>query len=458
LSYQILINKFLNIEKEINLNIVASIIYLQTRFYIFRNLQKLEFKSQNLNSRVFNKKFLLLEIISFLVALIKLPIFIFKSNIHIFSEHARYQKINDIYVEPYSFLSQEKVLQQKHCLIRIGTIKNGINDIKVNNLNYLFVSQYQYQIFSICVGILFLPISLIVFYTLYRELSYYLPKKIFSKQYFLKILYYVGGNVISLIILLLLKPIRVNVTEAYNSNSCFIVAANMLKIKSYEFQHGIISKEHIGYSLSYNDIAAKKVFLPQYIYVWSEDWKSFIGLVTNENTKIIPWTYEYFYQFTKKYSVPKEKSIDILIIGQPSISNELKAIAHEISILKPHNKIVYKAHPKEIITDDDKINLTICNDNLYELLLNSEVVIGGFSTALLEAKSLGCIVVSIVKYVPEEYKSVLNYFLVVLLDDLNMLIESFSGKNGTVVNDEVSMTLAKKPINLECFSDNVQFI
>ncbi|WP_193315830.1 hypothetical protein [Poseidonibacter ostreae] len=398
-------------------------------------------KSKNFNSRTYNKRFFFLEIISFLVMLIKFPIFIFKKNTQVFVEHARYQKVDDTFVEPYSFLSQKKVLDNSRSLIRIGTIKNGINDMNILNFNYLFISQYQFQFFSLFLGIFLFPLSIVFFYQSYVQLSRHFTKQILGKGYFLKLLYYSGSNLLSFIIFFILRPKTVNVTEAYNSNSCFILAANMLKIESYEFQHGLISKEHIGYNLTFKNNKAKKMFLPQNIYSWSKDWKEFIGIVNNENVKLIPWTYEYFYQFTKNFSVSNQKSIDMLIIGQPSISDELQKMA--LNLLSNSDlRIIYKAHPKEIISEYIRTKLTISNDNLYDLLLKSKFVVGGFSTALLEAKSLNCKVFSIINYVPKEYLEVLNHFSVTLINSNVNMQEYFND------NNVVSYISVKEPIKI----------
>lgn len=435
MNYQKLISNFLKKEEKLSFNLLNGILYLQIRFYLFRSLQKVEMKSKNLNSRTYNKKNFLFELISFLVVLIKFPIFIFKKNPQVFVEHARYQKVDDIFIEPYSFLSQKKVIRINQSLIRIGTVKNGINDIEILNFNYLFISQYQFQFFSLFLGIFLFPLSIVFFYQSYKELSRHFTKQILGKGYFLKLIYYTGSNLLSLIIFFILRPKTVNVTEAYNSNSCFILAANMLKIESYEFQHGLISKEHIGYNLTFKNNKAKKMFLPLNIYSWSKDWKEFIGIVNNENVKLIPWTYEYFYQFTKNFSVSNEKSIDMLIIGQPSISDELQKMALNLSS-NSDLRIIYKAHPKEIISEYIKTKLIISNDNLYDLLLKSKLVVGGFSTALLEAKSLNCKVFSIKNYVPREYLEVLNYFSITLINTNENMLEYFNNINSTICKNE----------------------
>lgn len=431
MRYEKLINTFLNIEEKLNLNLFCGIIYLQTRFFLFRKLQNIELLSKNKNSRIIkiDLNFLQFEFNSFLALLVKLPFFIAYKNVNFFSEHARYQKLNGLYVEPYSFLSQKNTIEKNNPIVRVGTIKNGFADIKFLDFKYLFISQYQFYFFSILLGALLVPVVFILYIYMYFYLKQFFPKKIFGYGFFFKLLYYCGSNIVALLLFFLIKPQKVNVTEAYNSNSCFIVAANILKIDSFEYQHGMISESHIGYNVKYSDQRVNNIYLPTYIYAWSEDWKEYIDIAKNKNTTIINWTYEYFYDYISKNNPQIKKSIDILVIGQPSISEELQKTTEEIAKVLKASRIVYKLHPKEILKNQfNSSNIIVKTDNLYELVIKSDLIIGGFSTALLEAQALNCKVYSLTKFVPSEYAKVLQYFSIILVEDWSEIL-NYSAAN-----------------------------
>lgn len=420
MTYQKLINSFLANEKKLKLNKFIAISYLQIRFYLFRRYQSEQLGSSNKTARVLkvDLSFIVLELFAFVMFFIKLPFFIFYSKIVFFCEHARYINIDDYEYEPYSFLSQRKVMKNDLPIVRLGTIKNGTNDIKYNNFKYLFISQYQFQFISILVSLLFIPINLVVYIILYSKLNKFYNKKVINKNLFIKLNIYFGRNILSLILFLFIRPNKVNVTESYNSNSSFVLMANILNIESYEYQHGMISKSHIAYNITLINQDSKKIYLPRFIYAWSLGWNNFIPIVNDKLVSLIDWTYEYFYYFNANKLDNIKKSIDILIIGQPSVQKELYEIAKSLIIKYPNKRIVYKYHPKEIRENLLSLDIELAGDDLYLLLLSSTLVVGGFSTALLEAKALGNDVVSISRFVPDEYLEVLKSFSIELSSNI----------------------------------------
>jgi hypothetical protein len=246
-------------------------------------------------------------------------------------------------------------------------------------------------------------------------------------------------NLLSLLFLFIIRPKKVKVIDAYNFNSSFIVAANILNIDTFEFQHGMISSQHIAYNYNFNK-SLKEMFLPKYIYLWSKGWSNFIPIIKENSSKSIFWTYEYFYEIFKDQKKEVSKDIDILIIGQPSIQSEMINIVNYLFSKFENKRIYYKMHPKEI-NFNTEANINIVKDELYSLLLRSKVVIGGFSTVLLESKAMNIETISLKSITPDEYLNVLNSFDIRTIDNVSQITEEVLLYNSSNVNNS--------PINLK---------
>jgi hypothetical protein len=97
-------------------------------------------------------------------------------------------------------------------------------------------------------------------------------------------------------------------------------------------------------------------------------------------------------------------------------------------------------HPKEI-NFNTEANINIVKDELYSLLLRSKVVIGGFSTVLLESKAMNIETISLKSITPDEYLNVLNSFDIRTIDNVSQITEEVLLYNSSNVNNS--------PINLK---------
>jgi len=446
MNYEQLVNKFLENEKKLDLKGVSGVVYLQTRFFLFRKIQStlMDFTSVNAINFSFSASFIFFELLSLLIILIKFPFFLFR-GCYLFCENFRPIVIKDIYVDPCTFLSQKTILRNKKLVCRIGVIKNGIKDIKPFNFRYLFISKYQIYALSIVLNIILLPIFMLYFFQFFIKLR---RNQFFSKyidtSFKLKFFLRASENITAFFILVLLGPKKVSVVDGYNANSSFIVSANILGIDSYEYQHGMISGQHIGYAINIKNKNLLHYYSPKNMYLWSMKWKDIVPTIKEKYTVGVDWTYEYLYYYKEiKFDTKarEKKSIDILLIGQPTIQKELVELANFLSNNLQKASIVYKKHPKEVAPLNLCSKAEIKEDNLYSLLATSSVCIGGFSTVLLESRSMGIKTCSLSKIVPLEYLQVLDHFNIVILENhydiLNFIYE-----------DDKFIEFSENPINL----------
>lgn len=170
-------------------------------------------------------------------------------------------------------------------------------------------------------------------------------------------------------------------------------------IPTIELQHGVISKYHFGYS--FPGEKRKKRTFPDYLFTFGDFWKNGIDFPIKKD-HIFSIGYPYLEKESNKYSNTIKKN-QILFISQRTIGKELSKFAVEVS---GHKKIgynfIYKLHPREYNhwkkeypwlsegNDEGKIKV-IENDtpSLYELMAESKIQVGVYSTAIYEGLNFG---------------------------------------------------------------------
>lgn len=194
------------------------------------------------------------------------------------------------------------------------------------------------------------------------------------------------------------KPKLIVEVVGYNMD-CMIV--NELtydtNIKTIEFEHGIIGREHLAYGF-YSDSKPKTIKqFPQNLYVFSN---YFIKETKLPLTNIHEMGYP-FLEFMKKKYPPKARngsSLTILFISQTQNGEKLSQIAAEcLPLLEDyHVHIIYKLHPKEIQTWRQSYPQLLSNAievidtldiNIYECFSRADIQVGGNSTAIYEGLS-----------------------------------------------------------------------
>jgi hypothetical protein len=171
-------------------------------------------------------------------------------------------------------------------------------------------------------------------------------------------------------------------------------AAQSLGIKVVEIQSGVFSK----YSLQFSWPGSPKVdYLPNEIWTWGEYFTSGIDHASNQTIRVIGSTSEFD---QVRESNPARNSNQVVFLTQPLVGNDILRVAIEFARIKPELKVIVKMHPRNDLVEFEKIiaesggassNFVLMQNELssLELIAESEVAVGAFSTALIEAAGLG---------------------------------------------------------------------
>lgn len=204
------------------------------------------------------------------------------------------------------------------------------------------------------------------------------------------------------------SPKQIYIICSYGKEA-IIKAAQDLGIEIIELQHGVFSKYHIGYSFP----KVKIPYFPDKFFLFGEYWKENEFLPFNTEKKI--YGYSYLYNQMEKYKNIKRNKKQVIFISQWIIGKRLSLKAIEFAKENPDIKVIYRLHPgefsiwkieyKELYENRELKNLEISDNNernLYEYLLESEYLIGVYSTVIYEALEVG-VKIGIIKLLGYEY-------------------------------------------------------
>lgn len=194
---------------------------------------------------------------------------------------------------------------------------------------------------------------------------------------------------------------RTNPSLVFVQNSTYGQTGYIVKwlkewnIKTAEFQHGTVTKGHLGYNFSNHLInnSDYRKYQPDYLLTFGEFWNN----QSNSSSKKVVIGSPHFTKQMEKYrtvnnDAKKEKKI-ITIISQGSLTDIMVDFAIKTSkLIDSSFKIIYRLHPGEIaFRDRYKIlynyNNIEVNDSgdIYSLFERSDIIFGCYSTALYEA-------------------------------------------------------------------------
>jgi len=184
--------------------------------------------------------------------------------------------------------------------------------------------------------------------------------------------------------------------------SSLIDCAKKNNINVVDIQHGIISSEDIIYH--YPNVKKGSLrYFPNKFYTWSKIWTKTCKIPL-EMKDIIIYSNKFLLKQNIKFKNLKKIDNQIVILSQPGLTNQIaECILKNISMFSMLN-IVYKLHPNEYLQKDkykslleiekkENVHFASKNIDLHELLAKSVLVIGVYSTALIEAASFDCKVV-----------------------------------------------------------------
>ena len=174
----------------------------------------------------------------------------------------------------------------------------------------------------------------------------------------------------------------------------FQAAAQSLGMKVIEIQSGVFSK----YSLQFSWPGSPHVdYLPNEIYTWGEYFTHDIEHAANQTIRVIGSTAEF--DSIRESNIARKEN-QVVFLTQPLVGNDILKTALAFAQLKPKLNVILKMHPrndlaefKSIITNaggaPSNFTLVQSERTSLEVIAESDVAVGAFSTALIEAAGLG---------------------------------------------------------------------
>lgn len=195
-----------------------------------------------------------------------------------------------------------------------------------------------------------------------------------------------------------LRPKTVYVVVSYFHLGALIRAAKDLGIEVVEFQHGVFSRYHLGYS--FPSRTAPLDYFPDKLLTWGNFWSELIDWpISRQN--VISTGSPYFHHMRQSHvNIPRQPG-RILVLSQGAIGRQLaERVASCIGELG-NFEVIYKLHPSEydcwreypaLVELAQRRNVTIIDyhADLYRLFAEAEYQFGVFSTAVYEGIGMGC--------------------------------------------------------------------
>ena len=176
-------------------------------------------------------------------------------------------------------------------------------------------------------------------------------------------------------------------------------AAQSLGMKVIEIQSGVFSK----YSLQFSWPGSPKIeYIPDEIWTWGDYWTSGIERAGGQSVRVIGSTEE-FESIRERHTA--KIAGQVVVLSQPLIGLDILKAAIDFAAARPDLKVIFKLHPRNEIDEfttylaaatssDGKpapanLSLMQFEKSSLEVIAESEISVGVFSTALIEAAGLG---------------------------------------------------------------------
>jgi hypothetical protein len=170
-------------------------------------------------------------------------------------------------------------------------------------------------------------------------------------------------------------------------------AAQSLGMKVIEIQSGVFSK----YSLQFSWPGSPKIeYIPNEIWTWGDYWTSGIERAGGQSVRVIGSTEEF--ESIRERHIAKIAG-QVVVLSQPLIGLDILQAAIEFAAARPDLKVIFKLHPRNEIeefsgylaaqTAPANLSLMQFEKSSLEVIAESEISVGVFSTALIEAAGLG---------------------------------------------------------------------
>jgi len=234
-------------------------------------------------------------------------------------------------------------------------------------------------------------------------------------------------------ILIKLKPKEVQVLCYYNNEFMSLIeAANQLKIKTIEYQHGPQSDIHMSYANWTKTPIEGYFMLPKYFYCWDYSSKNNIdNWALKSNFHLAETVGNYWVDFWKNRSNNYEDKSFVLYTLQPEpLSLEQNFPPELINvILNSSLKWYIRLHPRQIIDKEkiiiflhkkgivDKINIEEATYQPLPMLLKNAIVhVTNFSGSAIEANLLNVFTIFLNENALNTFPNIINSNMGILLD------------------------------------------
>lgn len=174
----------------------------------------------------------------------------------------------------------------------------------------------------------------------------------------------------------------------------FQAAAQSLGMKIIEIQSGVFSK----YSLQVSWPGSPNVdYLPNEIFTWGEYFTDGIERAANQTIRVIGSTDEFN---VVRDAQLKRNANQVVFLTQPLVGADILKAAINFARAKPKLNVIVKMHPRNDLDEFNAVitaaggspkNMTLMQSqrSSLEIIAESDVAVGAFSTALIEAAGLG---------------------------------------------------------------------
>ena len=197
-----------------------------------------------------------------------------------------------------------------------------------------------------------------------------------------------------------LNPKDVYLVVGYSGKEPVVSAAHACGIPVTEIQHGVITPYHLGYAFPKAD---QVPYFPDRLILWGRFWAESTPLpVKNKHIRIDG--FPYLESQLHRYESETRNGQQLLVISQPTINRDLMRLVLPFARAHLEWTIQFRLHPSDCagwrerypeladaehaitglsVIDRDQVSL-------HQDLKRSSYVLGGYSTALVEAHAAGC--------------------------------------------------------------------
>lgn len=225
---------------------------------------------------------------------------------------------------------------------------------------------------------------------------------------------------------------------AISSPMSLIAGAKDAGLKVTEIQHGLFNP----YPMRFNWPGNPKVsYLPDEFWVWGEYWVHGFELAKGQIVKIMGANESMRAAMNTKF---KKNANQIVFVAQPAGSMELFEAAMITARSFPEKSVIFRLHPGDFRLDiAEKFNevllpnlrLSATEIPILQLLAESEVAVGIFSTTLIESIALNTPVVVLQTSSWKRLKSLVDSGDAILADSVESVPEAISRARITSPSD-----------------------